>query len=169
MSHAALRIALAEAFQNGFKTGAPAAAPFPVRYPNRPFKEPRGAVWGSFSIQLASTEFSALGKNEERTMGVLYLQVFCPEESGTKAAYEARDIVAAALMGQTISAGSNGAVEFWETSLREVGLDPAGLYQVNVMTDFRFETIGQNVIPGQFVDSESGAVLVDSETGLPLS
>lgn len=153
----ALRAAITGDFQNRFKTGEPPAAPFPVRYENQPFQQPRAATWGAFSMVTGSRDFSALGGKEFRTLGIAFLQVFQVEEQGTKAAFIAGDLVASFWDGVTIAAGPGGTVLFRATNVKRVGRTPDGWYQFNVEVPFQFDT--QEVAQQEALDFGGGTVL----------
>jgi hypothetical protein len=133
-----LRAALTADFKTRFVAGAPPAVPFPVKYENQPFTQPKGP-WGAFSIALSARDFSALGGREFRTMGIAYLQVFLAEETGTKAAFQAGDIVAAMWDGKTLTAGPGGSLLFRAVSVKRIGRTPDGWYQHNVEAPFQFD------------------------------
>lgn len=142
----ALRAAITGDFQNRFKTGEPPAAPFPVRYENQPFQQPRAATWGHFSILTSNRDFSALGGREFRAIGIAYLQVFQVEEQGTRVAFLAGDIVAQMWDGRTIAAGPGGTVLFRATTVKRVGRTADGWFQHNVEVPFQFDTQAASVV-----------------------
>lgn len=70
----------------------------PVEHENQRFTQPATGPWGRLTLVTGETEPAAIGNGQgrlERTPFVLFLQVFMPENTGTKVARQAADIMRA--------------------------------------------------------------------------
>jgi hypothetical protein len=139
-----LRAALTGYFQAGFVKPGPGSTtvPFlPTAYDNATFSQPKGAAWARFAIRTATRSNNAVGRDEQRTLGFISLQVFIPEDGGTRAAAVAADKMAALFDNQTIAISPGKSVIFRTVSQNTVGRLGDGLFQVNVTCDFQFDEI----------------------------
>lgn len=123
--------------------GGPLAA-MPIEFQNQPFERPQGQVWGRYTLLPAETTPAALGSREcrfERTPFVLVLQVFSPENSGSRAPYQAADVMAAMNYQTDRETGSGGTVV---VNYDTAGLTPAvaedGFDGFNVTIKGSFDT-----------------------------
>lgn len=124
-------------FQNGFTDPADPTKPFvAVGYENRPFTQPAGkATWAKFSVREGTRGAATVGKDENRTLGIVYLQLFTPENEGTKKAREAAQKLAE-IFEHKSPAGAAGAFTFRAVNLTPVGREPGGFYQFNATCEF---------------------------------
>ena len=63
----------------------------PVKYENRNFTPPINAAWASFSIRSGRVGEAAISSIMPRGIGIVYLQMFMPENAGTLIAREMAD------------------------------------------------------------------------------
>ncbi len=92
MSHDLARSTVAAAWKAVWD--ASSVADLPVEFQNQPFKRPQNVPWGRYTLLPGETEPAALGAEGlkmERTPFVLIVQVFHPEDTGTRKAYQASD------------------------------------------------------------------------------
>lgn len=160
---AALRAALTASFKNGFVTGDPPAPPFPVKYENQAFVQPKGSTWGMFSFVTSDRDFMALGALEFRTLGIAFLQVFQAEELGTKDAYTASDLVAALWDATTLIVAPGAAVLFRAVTVKRIGKTDDGWYQFNVAAPFQFDVAPPPADPAPAFTDADGNVFVDAD------
>lgn len=120
------RAALVAKFLDGWSAVAPAAIPVEkVEMPNRKFDRGTSKTWARLSVRFTGRENAAIGGAKRRTRGILYLQAFVPEGSGTKALTDAGDAFAAVFDNATIPHASGGghvvcsAMNIHETGNRE--------------------------------------------------
>lgn len=68
----------------------------PVEHENLRFQQPSSGPWGRLTLVTGDTEPAAIGSGAgrlERTAFVLFLQIFMPENTGTKIARQAADVM----------------------------------------------------------------------------
>lgn len=147
------RLAITQAFQAGFVSGANSL--FPVEYENTKFEQPK-TTWCRFSVRFGARELASVGTDYHRTVGFLYLQVFCAEGKGTKDARTAADKVAAIFDNLTIAINNPpGDVVFELANLTTVGRTPEGWNLNNVTVQFRADAYTENAF-GVFAVDDSG-------------
>lgn len=138
MSFEALRAELTQRFQTGFVNAAdPPASFIPVAYENVSFKQP-STTWGRLTIQQAGRDNAAVGTGFQRTPGALYLQIFSPEDGGTRLARQAADKLAEVFDNLSFSF-DGGDVIFRCVELVTVGKTREGWYQQNAVVGFWFD------------------------------
>jgi len=103
-------------------TGGPLAA-MPVEQDNLPFQQPVGQAWARLSIANGETTKPSLGPPMTRTPFILQLQVFLPEQTGTRKATQAAD--ALAVLNGTVTRSNGLIVRFYEAGV-ERGPDETG-------------------------------------------
>lgn len=79
------------------KLGTIPEMPFPVEWEGGTPRPANAKTWGRLSIQQGSVMPAMIGPGHTRSVGMVYLQVFIPEEGGTRAATLAADILSEAL------------------------------------------------------------------------
>lgn len=96
----ATRAAITARFQAGFvqlPVPDPPALPvefLPCAYDNQPFSNPKESAWARFHIVEGDRTNAAVGVDFQRSVGVIYLQIFVPENGGTKPATDCGDKLA---------------------------------------------------------------------------
>lgn len=113
------------------------SAALPLAYPNARFKQPEGA-WARASLQTGANNSVAIGGLRDRTVGVLTIQVFLPEKSGTDAAYDAAALVSSIFRNWRSSPEAGLAITFEQTSV--IGpITRENHIQFNLQTPFRID------------------------------
>ena len=108
-----------------------------IAWENRRFKQPDTGTWVRFTVLNGETRNAALSNTIlKRTIGVIAVQVFVPELTGTKTAREAADAVATVFQNQQFSAGNSGTITCRAASIRSIGID-AGWFQINVTCPYQ--------------------------------
>lgn len=111
------------------------ASATPIEWPNRNFTKPSGKdPWVRIIIQdgeAFQASFGNSGANVHRHPGVIQLQVFTKMGIGNARALELADDAAAIFRGASFS-----GVRCRAASVREIGPDGHGWYQVNVTVPF---------------------------------
>lgn len=119
---------------------------FPVQVDNTKFEQPDKAVWGRFSITFGNDIPMEIGNGPgraRRQVGFVSLQVFIPEDGGSRAAATATDRLFAAFVASTIRitpSGGRGVLTF-----DTVGAGPTpsgkrvGYQQFNATVNFRLD------------------------------
>lgn len=134
MNYEDLRRTLERHFKAAFQTGIPVA--FPVQFENVTFRQPTGEPWGRFSIRLGDRSNASVGTTHKRTVGLVYLQVFVPENRGTKPATELADRFAAAFDDRELTTDGGTMVQFRSASSETIGLTGEGWHQTNLSVPF---------------------------------
>lgn len=138
MKFEALRAELTTRFQNAFVNAAdPPASFIPVAFENVAFTQPT-TTWGRFSIQGGDRDNAAVGTGFQRTVGLVYLQLFSPADKGTKEAREAADKFAAIFDNLNFTF-AGGSVLFRCASLQTIGKTREGWFQQNATVGFWFD------------------------------
>jgi hypothetical protein len=106
----------------------------PVAYENVDFVEPAG-IWCRFTILRGTTIPAALGGMKKRTPGVLTLQIFSPQKSGTKAATDIADRFASIFDLAHIMTAA-GMIRCDTTSVKTVGVQ-FGWHQINAQVTYQ--------------------------------
>ena len=92
------------AWESVRSTATPTIAAALIEIENQPFSQPSGQTWYRLTFRPGDTNRASLGgdKAMNRTVFLLILQVFIPEQGGTKEAYQAADVMSG-LDGRQIS------------------------------------------------------------------
>lgn len=107
----------------------------PVAWPNIPFDPPENASWVRVTVLHAEARQVSLGSAKVyRRPGVVIVQVFVPEATAGQPALALADQVVTALQGKQLT----GGVQLQTASIREVGPDQRGAYQINVSVPFTY-------------------------------
>lgn len=97
-------------------------------------------AWGRAVILSGTTDPMALGDQSTRTIGFFILQVFLPENAGTKKAADAADALAALFNRRQLRSGTT-TVSFQAVNLIEAG-GREGYVQKNLSVQFSADTLG---------------------------
>lgn len=133
MSQEVIRAAITGRFATQWGTASP------VQYPNHAFKTPENAPWARLSIAQADRYDAAIGAGLVRDIGVVYLQLFAPDESGSKALMDLADLFCSAFDNVSLTSGST-ALQFHRVKIAQIGKTTQGPYQVNASVDYRADT-----------------------------
>lgn len=76
------------------------------------------------------------GNNRHRRTGTIFVQVFQPQNKAAQDALIKADIAASLFIGKDLL-----GIHFSDTSIREIGNDGQGFYQINVTSQFRYDQI----------------------------
>lgn len=106
---------------------------------NQPAPEAHSA-WGRFTVLSGATDPMALGDQSTRTIGFAVLQVFLPENTGTKKATDVGEAFAAIFNRRQLRSGTT-TVSFLATSMIEAG-GREGYVQKNFSVQFTADTLG---------------------------
>lgn len=100
---------------------------------------PDNATWVRFNIRHAIGSQVTMGApdaNRFEQIGTVTIQIFQPEGQ------HGLDAQAKANTALDLYQGANiGGIHYYNARVREVGNDGNGWYQINVLTDFRYEQI----------------------------
>lgn len=130
-----------------FRTSWPAAATASgcaiglsaVQMDNHKFTQPIGAPWARLSIARGTRAPAAIGGAKLRSLGIVYLQIFLPLESGTAEADQAADAFASVFDLRSIAITGSTSYAVMETASQESAGDREGYRQVNVSIPFRVD------------------------------
>lgn len=124
--------ALHNAVRARFKAQVADAKSLTTVYDNDPTSPPAdGSNWCRFAIRRADSEQIEAGPASFRKHGIAYAQLFGPVEKGDKELLLLADAIEAAFQGQTAV-----GVRYGKVTVRPVGNDRSGAYQVNVEIPF---------------------------------
>lgn len=133
-----IRAAITQRFAAGFVSGPELL--FPVQFDNHGFTVPAG-IWGRFTIRESTRANAAIGDTFQRHTGIVYLQIFAKEGTGTKPSNQA-----AALFGSIFDNASVsetwGDIVFECATATTIGKDPQGWFQVNASVAYRADVTG---------------------------
>lgn len=110
-----------------------------VQMDNQKFTQPVGAPWGRLSIMRGTRQPAAVGATKVRTIGVLYLQIFLPLQSGTAQADRAADALAAIFDYQSLPITGTSSYAVFETVSLEAAGEREGYQQHNASINFRVD------------------------------
>lgn len=105
-----------------------------IAWPNIAFTPNSGESWVRLTIQDGDSRQVATVGEKWRHPGVVIVQVFVPEGTGDGTALAIADDVVSVFQGMTLS-----GIRFRASSAETVGASD-GWYQVNVTTDFEYDT-----------------------------
>lgn len=119
---------------------------YKVKWQGAHFDQPAGAKWVALVLLPGRGERVDLGSSGNprfRYAGLVYVQCFCPESLASSGQPSARaqaldlaDLVPPIFHELTLTTESGGRILFRATSVEDVGVDKAGLYQVNAVTPY---------------------------------
>lgn len=107
-----------------------------IAWDNVAFKPVTGSPWVRVSIQGNLNNFASIGgpSIKVRRLGIVFVQVFVPEGTGTLVADQLADDIADALEAKQLLTGET----FQASTKTEAGANN-GWYQLNVSTPFYFD------------------------------
>lgn len=118
------------------------AAPFAVKWPNTPFKQPTNGEWVVPTIVPGSGRQDSMGSPKlERQLGIVTVQIFVPKNSGDRRARAIADTVASWFRYQTFKDDTTGTnVILRAPEATKVG-ERADSYQLNLRIPFQAERL----------------------------
>lgn len=114
------------------------ASGIPVEYPNTKFSQPANGHWARITMQLGDRESVAIGSTRKRQVGILTLQIFAPENAGTKTAHQAADLFGSIVDEKQLTPSPGLLVEFENTGLAGPFTNN-GFAQLNATVAFRVD------------------------------
>jgi hypothetical protein len=108
-----------------------------VQMDNHKFTQPVAAPWGRLSIARGTRAPAAIGGAKLRSLGIVYLQIFLPLESGTAEADQAADAFASVFDMRSIPVTGTTSYAVMETASLESTGDRDGYRQYNASIPFR--------------------------------
>jgi hypothetical protein len=119
MSHEAARAQIMTSWQTAWTA---AALAYPVEHDNQPFTRPDKAPWCRLTLLPGETVPKAIGTaGGERTVFVLSLQVFLPDDEGTLPAYKAADAMRRLNRVQAKNQAGTAIVNIQTASIADAG------------------------------------------------
>lgn len=112
--------------------------PPPTEYPNESFVKPNGVIWARFKTELGQESQMDIGDTAKtfRTLGVVMVQLFAPQDQGSVALLQMADDLAEVFRnwyGATVACGS--------ATIKDIGTDSFGWYQVNIVIPFKSDAL----------------------------
>ena len=97
-----------------------------VQYENIPFSQPTDTAWVSLTILSGGGNVDSIGSGTgrlERFSGVIQIDIYVPEDGGTKAARDIADLVHAIFDNKQFSSGSSGTITTRVPSYSTLGVE----------------------------------------------
>ncbi len=96
-------------------------------------------LYGKLTVRFGDRDRAALGKGLFRSTGVMFLQMFVKEDTGTQQV----DLLGEALVAAIENQGSVNGVRMRAASYRQIGLDPEdqAYFQAQIRANFEFDVI----------------------------
>ncbi len=131
MSFAATRQAIEERFRDFW------LARTKVHYENTAFEPTHGVAWVRLSIREGEGNQIELAANPlHKFAGLIIVQVFTPENTGTSDARLLADVAAECFRSVSFAAGASGQITCQTPSAQTIGVDDAGWFQINVVAPY---------------------------------
>ena len=129
--------AVQNAVRSRFKTLVADVESVSVAYDNAPFTRPEGEMWVRLAVLPGEDQQITMGGSTVtyRMVGVALASIFCPIETGDKAAVELARVIQTTFRRVTAS-----GVEFRSPSITRIGR-VGNEYQINVSCPFRHDDI----------------------------
>ena len=115
------------------------ASATPVAYPDVPFSVPDGKTWVRLNVSHYDGYQASIGApsaNRMRRIGLVTVQVFCPQGKGGLDALKKADLAISSFQGANLD-----GIVFYDVHMKDIGNDGSGWYQVNVLATFRYDEI----------------------------
>jgi len=97
-----------------------------VKYENIPYTQPTDATWVSLTILSGSGTVDSIGSGAnrlERFSGVIQIDIYVPEDGGTKSARDIADLVHTVFDNVQFSSGSSGTITTRVPSYSTLGVE----------------------------------------------
>lgn len=109
-----------------------------VKYPNQLFDEPQNELWASFNILWGDGVQASIGEpSVDRYVGLIQLDIYQPDNSGTKASNDLADYFSKLFRRYQIKPSPNNALTFRTPSLFFLGNTNRGFITTTVRVPFR--------------------------------
>lgn len=107
----------------------------PIKFENVPFVETVDPYLALFILDGEGNQITVGDPVVKRWTGLILIQVFVPQDTGTKLARTYADSLGALFERQTFSAGASGTIRSRIASIQSIGVKD-GWYQINVTVPF---------------------------------
>jgi hypothetical protein len=107
----------------------------PIRYENAPFKETTAPYIALYVLDGEGHQVSLQAAPLRRWVGIITIQIFVPQDTGTRVAKGYANTLGAIFDRAEFSSGASGLIRSRIPSIREIGI-LNGWYQVNVDVPF---------------------------------
>lgn len=97
-----------------------------IKYENIPFTEPVDTAWVTLTILSGGGNVDSIGTGDsrlERFSGVIQIDIYVPEDGGTKTARDIADLVHAIFDNVQFSSGSSGTITTRVPSYSTLGIE----------------------------------------------
>jgi len=115
----------------------------PVKYENAIFDQPNNSSWVALTLLSGGGINASIGTTRpvKRFSGIIQIDIYTPEQGGTKAARDLGDLVAAVFDNVQFSVGSSGTITTRVPSLSTMGVQN-GWYHAVVSVAYHRDKIG---------------------------
>lgn len=111
----------------------------PIEYENRKFDQPVPSPWMDFNIMETDRKRKNIGVSRfVRSMGMLVLELYVPEDSGTRELFEMGDYIGTALEEQNHPLGNSMNATTFTAKKRSDG-KVNGFYRLTVIVEYWFD------------------------------
>jgi hypothetical protein len=137
MTFDAHRAAIVAHFEDNWRKPDDVAPLFPVEFENRPIPAQSG-TWCRLAVRFGERDNASVGTEHQRTVGILFLQVFVKEGQGTGDARKAANRMAESFDNVQLPVGNpaTGWITFRPANFTTVGKTGDGWYQYNITAQF---------------------------------
>jgi hypothetical protein len=113
-----------------------------IRWENQKFRQPESGAWVSLSIRNGEARVAGISANDplNRYLGIIIVDVFVPEDTGTDTARTLADAAAAIFRNVQFSAGSSGTITTRVPSIFPAGTRN-GWYQLSMSVRYHRDKI----------------------------
>jgi hypothetical protein len=111
-----------------------------ISWPDIKFTVPRDETWVRFNSQEtvgSQVSMGSPGSNRFRHFGIVTIQIFQPQDQGSKDARAKATTALGAFMGVTTTNG----IKFFDVTARQIGNDGGGFYRIHVIASFYYDEI----------------------------
>jgi hypothetical protein len=111
---------------------------------NQPENPPNDKTWMRWSLRPASTFPSEVTAQFDRTVGILYVQIFTPETKGTRAAHDLADKLKPILNEARVVTEDGALIRFDFVQIQYAGRDASGWTQHNCLVPYLVDGVATN-------------------------
>lgn len=96
----------------------------PIEFENVRFTKPNGSPYVALFIRGGTGNQASIGasRNVHRWPGIIQVDIFVPEDSGTKAAREIADTVSGIFLNESFASGTDGLIRCQTPSYQDFGV-----------------------------------------------
>lgn len=139
MGFAAERQAIEEKIKLSSAGGTWGLDPKYIGFPNSPIEDPGQNLHIKVNFVNGDEEDIEIGRPTlRRYINVLMIQIFQPQNTGTRQALAIADIVEATFRDLVLTAGA-GKIRFYTPKVRDLGDEEEGYYQINVECPYKLD------------------------------